>query len=120
MYRMIPVLCLLLASGGCQLFNGCDPISLPGISVTVLDSISGEPLAPGGAIVVATDGAFADTAVGLSDGRTYVGVRDRGGVYRLEVSSPGYATWVQRGVRVERPQDCSRTIELTALMQPAE
>lgn len=120
MYRQIPLLGLLLATGGCQLFPGCDQVLISGITVTVLDSITGGPLATDGARVVAIDGAFADTAVALADGRTHVGVYFRSGVYRVEVTSPGYSTWVREGVRVVRPEDCSGpSIEFTALMQPA-
>lgn len=96
MYRQIPLLGLLLATGGCQLFPGCDQVLISGITVTVLDSITGGPLATDGARVVAIDGAFADTAVALADGRTHVGVYFRSGVYRVEVTSPGYSTWVRR------------------------
>lgn len=119
LHRQLPVLGLLLATGGCQLFNDCELILRPGIAVTVLDSVSGEPLPAGGARVVVIDGIFADNLVAEPDGR-YVGLSERPGVYRVEVTSPGYSTWVRQGVEVGQPRDCPQTTELTALIQPTE
>jgi hypothetical protein len=99
--------------------HGCDSILIPGIAVTVLDSISSQRLVVDGVSVVAIDRALADTGRVSPDGRFRV-LAERPGVYRVQVTAPGYLTWVREGVRVERGDCSDRTVELTARMRRTE
>jgi hypothetical protein len=53
--------------------------------VFVLDSITGAALPVDDVTVVAIDGAYADTA--KFSGTSYLAIRDRPGIYRVEVTS---------------------------------
>jgi hypothetical protein len=102
-------------------YYGCEPIGVAGIRVTVLDSLSNQPLPAAGVTVVAIVRALADTAL-LISGR-YEADAKRAGIYRVQVNAPGYVTWVQEGVRVESPGNCGnpgRRVDLTARMRRLE
>jgi hypothetical protein len=120
--RLLAILVgLPLAAANCDvLSSGCDPILRPGLRTTVVDSISGQPLSSDVVTVIAIDGVYADTGRVAEDGRSFVGVIDRPGRYRVEVRAPGYSTWVLENVLVEGPDECSNPVtELTARMQAA-
>ena len=99
------VLCLLAAA--CDAVVGgvaCPAVSEPALVVTIVDAATGEPAAEG-ALVVARDGAFADTlrASGVYDGQELVsvaGAHGRPGTYRVSVEQTGYERWERADVEV--------------------
>lgn len=118
MWRQLLVFVVAVAASSCNGSpTGCDLILLPGIRVTVLDSISGRRLTADEVTVVAVDGAYADTARVGSLG-TFDAVFDREGTYQVRVAGPGYVTWSREGIRVEDRHECgTQPIDLTARLQ---
>lgn len=109
---------LLAALGGCNsLFPACTDIEILALSVSAVDSVSGARVA-GDALVIATEGAYADTATLTATAPwAAVGlVPERAGVYTVRVTADGYASWERRDVRVTRTSDgCHvETVSLTA------
>ena len=96
----------------------CTEQAVAAIEVTVQDSASGTP-AGRGARIIATDGAFADTArATVSYDGPYPLARERSGTYTVTVEQQGYRTWSQSGVLVGRDRCHVRTAALTARLQP--
>lgn len=92
----------------------------PGITVTITDSVSGEPRAAE-AVAVARERAYVDTldpAVSIGDVLiSRQGAYERKGIYEVTVRAPGYRDWVRSGVFV-RPGDCHvQQVELQAPLQ---
>ena len=83
----------------------------PGITLTLLDAATGTPVQDVG-VVIATDGAYADTAqapgdVDASTDRVRVFLAwGREGVYAVTVQAPGYRPWQQAGIRARRGAAC--------------
>jgi len=108
--------------GACDVFDSqvCTAHIAPGITVTITDSVSGEPRAAD-AVALAREGAFVDT-LGPAGFQANVmvsrqGAYERPGFYDVVVRAPGYADWVQSGVIV-RPGDCHvNGVQLTARLQ---
>jgi len=75
----------------------CESYAAPGISVTLMDSETHGPVLAGNAVVVARQGAFADTMTFVIEPSLYnVGVGlayERTGTYRVEVLVTGYESW---------------------------
>lgn len=96
----------------------CTQQAVPGIAVSVQDSVSGAP-AGRGARIIAKDGAFADTARATStyDGPYPLAV-ERSGTYTVTVEQQGYRAWSRSGVSVTRDQCHVRTAAVTARLQP--
>lgn len=96
----------------------CTDQSVAGLAVSVQDSASGM-LAGRGARIIATDGAFADTARATTayDG-PYALARERSGTYTVTVEQQGYRTWSRSGVSVSRDQCHVRTTAVGARLQP--
>ena len=100
------------------LFSGdCTTIAIPAISVTVVDSVSGAPLAHG-STVRARDGAYADSLVVPADTSSTpfpIGLAlERAGVYQVSVSHPGYRDWSAANVRASKDGCHVRTAVLVA------
>ena len=114
------LLFVLLPLAACEFGQVCTTRIEFGITVTIVDSVSGEPRAAE-AVAVARDGEYVDT---LSPSRfqggvliSRQGVPERPGFYEVSVQAPGYLDWVQEGVMV-RPGDCHvRRVELEARLQ---
>ena len=117
-----PLLFLALAAiGGCGVFEPrvCTLQIEPGIRVTIIDSVSGEPRAAD-AVALARDGAFVDTlGPAVFEGNVMIsrqGADERPGFYEVVVRAPGYAEWVQTAH--VRPGDCHvRGVQLEAQLQ---
>src|SRR5687767_5580573 len=112
--KMILWLPFLFALAGCELLGigrACSGISVPGISVNVVDSVTGGPIATG-VSVIATDRAYGDTVRSGIARLAY----DRPGTYTVEVTANGYSRWVQSAVVVRQDDEkCHvRTVDLVA------
>jgi len=118
---------LLLGMISCDIVDGRDIYCLDnfvsGLEVRVQDSLTGAPAASG-AMLIARDGAYADTAVvppGAANPDTWVlsVAGERPGTYTVTVSKDGYLTWQRTGVVVRMDQyGCHpQTVELVALLQ---
>ena len=91
----------------------CGDVGVPAITVTALDRRTDQPI-QGQAVVVAHDGAYADTAYAEPGMRTVGVAYNRSGTYSVTVTAPGYAPW-QRGPVVVLQGRCNvSTIPLAA------
>lgn len=112
---------LALAAAGCD-GNGvtgvaCTQEARPGLAVTVRDP-AGEAVT--GALVVAREGAYADTArwmAVVSAGAVYSLAYERAGTYVVRVERAGYQPWEQARVRVTADECHVRTVALTAALR---
>lgn len=112
-----------VALGGCEaitdVFSGdCTSVAIPGISVVVLDSLSGAGIASG-AMVRVRDGSFADSVSAPDDVVDYntLGLYlayERPGVYQVTVTRQGYRSWSASNVRVKKDGCHVSTAMLTA------
>lgn len=83
-----------------------------GLSVTVLDSLTGAPLFEN-VTVVATDGAYVDTLADYAPGLK-IGAWNREGVYDLHVSAPGYLEWTRASIAVTGDRCYIHTVHVEA------
>jgi hypothetical protein len=115
--RWIYWLPLVVGLGGC----GCTDESLPGLRITLLDSITDDPIAAEDITVIATDGAYGDTArfsTANPNPFSRIGLAyERAGQYRVEASAKGYLPWVRENVRVTDGVCHVRTVDVVARMQ---
>lgn len=121
---LVPLLAPLALSA-CELPFASDTLCtgdvVPAVRVAVRDSATNAP-AGTQALVVARDGAYADTARGSAatpDLFTFGLAAERPGSYDVTVEQPGYRTWRRDGVRVTRGQCHVNRVDLTALLQRA-
>ncbi|HVF12397.1 MAG TPA: hypothetical protein VNA87_04855 [Actinomycetota bacterium] len=103
-----------LASG----FGGCTMESRPSIVVTVKDSESGADLT-GDSSVIVRDGDFVAN-IHEPNNRAYNDANERPGIYKVNVSHPGFSEWERREVRVFEEFSCGhvKTVELLAELKP--
>ena len=93
-------------------------MAAPAIMLDVRDSIT-DAMAGRSALVIARDGAFADTAetAKISEGPFGL-AHHRSGTYTVTVSKAGYQPWSRSGITVSRGECTVRTVSLTARLQP--
>jgi hypothetical protein len=106
--------------------NGyCTAVASPGISVTLVDSVTGRTASFTGLYAVAAEGAFRDsTMYAIPDSTGTVQLRlayNRAGIYDVTVHADRYQPWTRSGVRVNPAGFCSTVINvpLTARLVPA-
>lgn len=107
---------------GCQLLGvgrECDSSLTMGITVTVVDSTAGSPISSSEVLVIASDGAYADTATSANSlpSRLFFVVEDRRGTYTVKVLVPGYQPWIKEAVEVTQDDCHVRPVSLTARLQ---
>ena len=110
----------LVASTACDAITGgqiCTTEARPAVSVDVRDSTTGAP-AVRNAIIVASLGAFADTASSSIFDGPYGLAHERPGTYTVTVQKQGYRQWSLSGVRVTKGECHVRTASLVARLQP--
>ena len=116
--RPFLILALTVAVAGCDLFTKpeepCPTDRFPGIAVQVRDSVTGSSTGLG-AIVVATEGAFADTGASVSG--IYGIAYERPGTYTVTVEQAGYLKWTRTGVVVTRGECHVNTVNIIARLQ---
>jgi hypothetical protein len=120
----VPVLAVCAA--GCRaVFGGGDDVCLtyaaPAITVEILDSASRTPVVGAGTLVIAREGAYADSVrTGPGDPATTPRpalAHERAGTYEVTVERDGFRPWRRAGVRVTRDECHVRTVALIALLQ---
>jgi len=120
LFRSTAIVVGAAASVGCNPFTGtvCTTEARAAIVVDVRDSSTDAP-AGRGARVIASDGAFADTAHTSADFDGPYGLaHERAGTYTVTVEQEGYRDWSQDGIRVTRDECHVRTVDITARLQP--
>ncbi len=105
MLRQLGVLTIAAAVCGCNsIMAPCDSSKKAGIVLTVLDSLTEGPVSADSVVVVARDGAYADSVQFTNvrpDPVTEVALAyERAGEYDIEVRATGYAPWTQSNIRV--------------------
>lgn len=112
------ILALTLVVAGCDLFTKpeepCTDAQFPGIAVQVRDSVTGSSTGLG-AIVVAAEGAFADTGSSVSG--IYALAYERPGTYTVTVEQASYLKWTRTGVVVTRGECHVSTVNIIARLQ---
>jgi hypothetical protein len=119
------IVLVTVAISGCDLLEpkvGCTLIAVPGISVSLVDSLTNSPIPVRAATIVATDGAYADTIFGTAlapDATdTNAGIAyERSGTYTLKVVVAQYREWVKSGIRVTEDQCHVETVSIIARIQ---
>lgn len=121
-WKTLAVLTTLLGSSltACGLVDptSCPSVGSAAIQVTVEDASTGEPLE--NALLVAHDGAFADSATTDSGGKIPLGfLQDRAGNYDLSVEREGFETWSRSDVEVTLNQ-CghAQTVRFEVALHP--
>jgi hypothetical protein len=118
------VACVVLGSlSACILGPGkCVGSALPGLSLSVLDSVTSAPPTVPVSLII-TSPSFSDTLPhpgdGSFDGSKFVTLYDRPGTYSLTVRASGYAPWTRSDVVV--PADrCGGaiTVAVVAKLRP--
>lgn len=109
--------CLLLAATlvGCGNPLVCTLEARPGLVVSVEHAGTGEPVA--GALVVARDGAFADSARTRERGGVSLAL-ERPGTYEVTAEKEGFFRWIRSGVEVDEGPCHVETVGLTARLVP--
>lgn len=114
----------ILFSAACSSVNDpgggvvCTTEARAAISITVVDSLTGQPTAFTGLFARAVDGTYADSASfftnpgsgAVSTGLAY----ERKGTYAVTVGAAGYQNWVKTGVNVTAGECHVNGVLLTA------
>jgi len=103
----------------CRLYDPCPQSSRAALAITIVDSVTGLPVASGASVVV-SDGSFQQTiAIPESPSTTTVGAaEDRPGSYSIVVTRPGYRDWTRSGVDVQSDGCLPVTVAVTARLVP--
>ena len=83
----------------------CGDVGVPAMTVIALDALTRQPITAL-AVVVAHDGAYADTASAVGQPPLYGMAYNRPGTYSVTVNAPGYQPWRIDNVIVTRG-DCN-------------
>ena len=100
--------------------DSCPQVSRDGLALTIVDSVSGLPVA-NGATVVVTDGNFQQTITipATPSAATVAAAPDRPGTYSIVVRRAGYHNWTRSGIEVRSDGCLPETIAVTARLVPA-
>ena len=109
---------LLLALSACDMPGACTLEARFGMRAFLRDSVTGAAYTDS-AVVVAREGAFADTlrTFGLSDS-VWMGLAERAGTYRLDVAAQGYQAWSRNDLRVTAGECHVQPIDVTVRLAP--
>lgn len=100
----------------------CPDEVYPGIVVSVIDSVTGEPAAAGATGMV-VDGSYSELmSAHRIDGNgkilSLAAATGREGTYSVTIEKPGYETWFLDGIQVSEGLCSVETVELNARLQP--
>lgn len=106
-------LLLVAALAACDSPSGpvCTLEARAGIAVTVRNAASGDSIQ--GALAIAQDGAFVDSARSSVAGLAAL-AWERPGAYDVSVTKEGFSSWSRSSVRVTRGECHVNTVRLTA------
>lgn len=79
----------------------CPDVGVPAVTLVALDLMTRQPIA-GRAVVIARDGAYADTAAAVGTPPVYAMAYNRSGTYVLTLELAGYQPWRIDGVLARR------------------
>ena len=122
--RVAPVRVAILAASlalaaGCRLYDNCPQSSREALDITIVDSISGLPMANGSTVTI-SDGSSQQTiaipATPLTT--TIASASDRPGTYNIVVQRAGYRDWTRNGVQVQSDGCLPVTVAVTARLMP--
>ena len=87
---------------------GCTAVFVPGVTVTITDSLTGTIAGMTGAWAAAREGTYSDSASALSlPSQLVVNLAgERVGTYVVSVGATGYKTQSTSGVTVVKPNSC--------------
>lgn len=110
-----------LLGAGCSAVDptgvtACTQEARAGITVDVRDSVTNALVGPG-SIVTAREGAFTETATGISGAGPYPLVFERAGTYTVSVTQAGYQPWTKAGVVVTKDGCHVTGVAVTARLQ---
>ena len=92
----------------------CTMEARPGINLTAIDSVGGQPISAAG-VAVAEEGSYSDKAIALPGTPVrYSMAYERAGTYTVTVAVDGYQSWRATGVVVRRDVCHVITVQLTA------
>ena len=98
---------LILSVAACELiFKVCESILIPGLRVSLIDAVSGEPVIVDSIFATATTSGYADTVTRVRGHSYFDLVEDRPGRYSVNISVPGYAYWQRVNIEVEMEDRC--------------
>lgn len=101
--------------------DACTAEFVPGLEVAVERADTGEPVA--GALVVAWDGGYADSArTELAPGDSASAearlAHERAAEYDVTVTKQGFESWIRNDVQVDETSCHVETVSLTARLEP--
>jgi hypothetical protein len=99
----------------------CTMQAVAGLNIAVRDSVTNAPAADG-ARAVARNGSqeeVLEAMAGATPGLTLIGAWERPGTYTIEITKPGYRTWVRSGVTVAKDECHVQPVRLDARLVPA-
>lgn len=114
---LLPLAAILLLVS-CLGPAGCPSVGRAAIQTDVVHSATGDPLE--GALVVARDGTFADSALTNQSGNIRLGfLQDRRGIYDVSVVKEGFQKWTRSNIEVDL-DSCGRaeTVNLEVQLMP--
>jgi hypothetical protein len=111
---------LLGACGDGRAVTGpnCADVGIPAITLVALESRTRQPIM-GKALVIARDGAYADTADAIGSPPTYALAYNRPGTYNVTLQLAGYAPWQLERVVAARGQCNVTSVPLAAWLIPS-
>lgn len=119
--RIVGIVALAVASlTGCETVIdpiACTEIFAYGLSVEVVDSITGAPRATGATLTL-TEGSYVESTTESFDGRTMLGAGERAGTYGVVVERPDYMTWTAAPVVIGADECHVIPVSLRAQLQP--
>ena len=122
MNRLFAITSVLLAATACdKSITVCGGLGAPDVAVTVVDSLTGAPIAAGAVLLTFDlDAARApvDSVVGQSDTDPIFGAIDRTGRFQVIVRKTGYRDWIAPEVTVTSGCPTIHTARLTARLTP--
>ncbi len=126
-FRSLLCACVAGVAGACTQPNqpnyrtGCTTEFVYGITVNVVDSVSGAP-AGAGATLVVQDGAYSEAITHpatSSNSESFNAAGERPGTYSLSVTRNGYKAWSASGITVTKDACHVKGVAITARLQPA-
>ena len=108
---------LLSACGGTTDPIACTEQFVFGLTVEVVDSLSGAPRAEGATLTL-RDGVYVESTTESFDGLSMSGAGERPGTYVVTLARAGYHTWSRTGVVISADECHVIPVSMRAELQP--
>ena len=107
-----------LVTSACTYSPVCSSNLVPGLIITVVDSVTGAFVADSASgTVVSTAHDWGDTLSVGYPGQTLEGAWERAGKFNIDVARPGYNDWIASSVEVTKDGCHVQSVRLLARMQ---